>query len=610
MSDATKRIAQAVAEASDTDSPHVAALAYARAGLPIFPCHPQDKTPLTRFGFKDATTEPRQLSRWWEKWPNAMIGLRTGPESGVFVLDVDVDPEQNIDGFIALAVLEQQHASLSETLRSVTPRGGSHYFFRWRHGIKNSASKLGAGLDIRGDGGYCILPPSRRSDGRAYELAELSATQPCEPPEWLVNLLILPKEKPAPSPQANHQIDGNGNADAYALAALERECAAVAVARPGTRNEMLNRAAFSLGQLIAAGALAESEVRDRFYNACVANGLIHDDGPAAVRATIESGLNAGLKQPRTKYEARETRNDGDGAAGDSNRASAGKEQTRTNKGLHFTLYRDIERAPRKVWLVENILGEGELSCMFGAPGCGKSVLANDRAAHIAAGRPWFGRQVTRGGVLYVAAERAALGRRRFAAFRIHHALDDLPLAVVSGAIDLRSSHADADTIIGLARRLQDETGQKTVLIDIDTVSRVLAGGDENSSKDIGALIGNLTRIQEATGAHISLVHHVPHDQQRMRGHGALLAACDVTVHVENTGAFRTARVDKTNDGADGESLAFTFATVELHRDLDTGQLTEAPIVQPVDGATLKTTAKAKTAKGCSDRLACTRRGHR
>jgi AAA domain len=141
-----------------------------------------------------------------------------------------------------------------------------------------------------------------------------------------------------------------------------------------------------------------------------------------------------------------------------------------------------------------------------------------------------------------------------------------------------------------------KSDKKGVLIEIDTVSRVLAGGDENSSKDIGALIGTLTYIQEATNAHIGLLHHVPHDQQRMRGHGALLAACDTTVHVENAGAFRTARLDKTNDGAEGESLAFTFASVELHHDPDTGQITTAPIVQPVDGAAAKASAKVKLSK--------------
>jgi hypothetical protein len=255
----------------------------------------------------------------------------------------------------------------------------------------------------------------------------------------------------------------------------------------------------------------------------------------------------------------------------------------TRRGLAYVRFADIERTPRKKWLVENFLGESELSCKFGPPGSAKSVLAGDLGAHVAAGRLWFGRRVKQGAVLYVAAERVGLVKRRLAAFRLHHNIDNLPLAVISGAIDLRSSHVSACDIIACGRRLEDDTGIKMALIEIDTVARVLAGGDENSSKDIGALVDNLARIQETTGAHVLVLHHVPHDQQRMRGHGALLAACDTTIRIENTGTIRTATIDKTNDGHEGERLAFTLRSIELHRDVDTGETTTAPIVLPVDG---------------------------
>jgi hypothetical protein len=250
--------------------------------------------------------------------------------------------------------------------------------------------------------------------------------------------------------------------------------------------------------------------------------------------------------------------------------------------FQFTLYKDIDRAPRKIWLVQNFFGDGEASCDFGAPGCGKSVLAGDRAAHIAAGLPWFGRRVKQGAVLYIAAERAALVKRRFAAFRVYHGLDDLPVAVISGSIDMRSSHVDADKIIDCARHLEDETGHKLRLIEIDTVSRVLAGGDENSPKDIGLPVENIARIQDKTGGHVNVLHHVPYGQDRMRGHGALLGAMDTTIHVANNGGVRTATVDKTNDGDEGERLAFTLKSIELYTDPETGQKTAAPIVEAVE----------------------------
>ena len=278
-------------EFEELPPPLVAALGYARKGWPVFPVNPGNKRPLTRFGLKDATTEAKQIRAWWERWPEAMIGLRTGPAADIFVLDVDTDPGKGIDGFASLALLEREYGALPRTLRSVTPRGGSHYFFRWHVGIKNSAGKLGMGLDVRGDGGYVVLPPSRRVDGRSYEWTESSAAAPCEALPWLVDLATRQEAKSRPT--------GNGDAHAYARTALERECAAVAMVQPGARNDTLNRAAFCLFKLVAIGALSESEVRNRLFSASVACGLVRDDGRDTVLATIESARTAAYAKQRT-----------------------------------------------------------------------------------------------------------------------------------------------------------------------------------------------------------------------------------------------------------------------------------------------------------------------
>jgi hypothetical protein len=293
----TQRFHRAVADVSETDEPLIAALLYARAGLSVFPCAPKNKQPLVLCGFKDATTQEKQIRTWWSRWPDAMIGLPTGAQTNVFVLDVDRD--EKTDGFDALASLEKQHGNLPETLRSVTPRGGSHYFFRWRDGIKCNAAKLGLRLDVRGDGGYVILPPSRRDDGKRYKWAETSAPAPIEAPEWLIDLLLEPKEKLTSRSQPHTRVDGDGNANAYARAALERECAEIATSQVGMRNDALNRASYNLHQLVAAGALAEGEVHDRLFGAAIACGLAKDDGVDAVLATIKSGATAGLRIPRT-----------------------------------------------------------------------------------------------------------------------------------------------------------------------------------------------------------------------------------------------------------------------------------------------------------------------
>jgi len=259
--------------------------------------------------------------------------------------------------------------------------------------------------------------------------------------------------------------------------------------------------------------------------------------------------------------------------------------------LRLTLFNEIDPAPTKTMLVGGLLGAGEMSCFFGAPGSGKSVLLGDICAHVAANAPWCGRAVTGGAVLYIAAERAMLVKRRFAAWRQHHGLEDIPLGIVDGVIDLRTPAAAKD-IIDAVQRLADAYRQEVTLIGIDTVSRVLAGGDENSPKDMGALIANVGRLQEATKAHVALCHHVPHDVQRMRGHGSLLGAIDTGIHVEKLSAGRTASVTKQSDGPEDESVSFTLQSVEIGRD-DAGDVTTAPIVVPLD-TPLKSRAVDKT----------------
>jgi hypothetical protein len=249
--------------------------------------------------------------------------------------------------------------------------------------------------------------------------------------------------------------------------------------------------------------------------------------------------------------------------------------------LTFVTFADIEKHPRKCWLVQNFLGVGEMSALYGMPGTAKSALAGDLGAHVAAGLPWFGRQVSQGAVLYIAAERGALVNRRMAAWRRHHGINDIPLGIVAKSIDLRSNRKDADSVIECCERLQKNFGHDPRLVIIDTVSRVLAGGDENAPRDMGHLVANLAHIQEGTGAHVQVIHHVPQGQLRLRGHGSLLGSMDTTVSLEKSSSGSvTATIDKNNDGPEGQAIAFRLEAVELYCDSETGETTTAPVVIP------------------------------
>ena len=155
---------------------------------------------------------------------------------------------------------------------------------------------------------------------------------------------------------------------------------------------------------------------------------------------------------------------------------------------------------------------------------------------------------------------------------------NLPFAIVGGVYDFRERRT-VDDIVEIVRQVEATTGENVVLMCIDTLSRALCGGDENSSKDIGALVGATARLQDITNAHIMWVHHMPHEGERMRGHGALLGALDTTIHVvKMPDGLRTATVIKANDSEEGERIAFALDSVSVGND------TTAPVVVSAETA--------------------------
>src|SRR5260370_30284329 len=163
----------------------VEALRYAQLGWYVFPVHEAradgscscprlncdsvGKHPYTPRGFLDATTAESHIRSWWNRRQSANIGIRTGAESRLVVLDVDL----RHGGAESLARLENEHEPLPPTVETLTGGGGSHLYFG-HPGIEvpNSAGSLRSGLDVRGDGGYLIAPPSRHVSGETYQLGE------------------------------------------------------------------------------------------------------------------------------------------------------------------------------------------------------------------------------------------------------------------------------------------------------------------------------------------------------------------------------------------------------------------------------------------------------
>ena len=153
-------------------------------------CSSPGKHPLISHGLTEATMDPEIIASWWARWPGANIGIATG--SGLVVLDVD--PAHG--GESSLEDLEDQYGRMPHTVMSLTGGGGQHHLFGHPGGVevRSTAGRLGAGLDVRGDGGYIVAPPSRHVSGHSYEW-EAS----CEPgtagpglakiPPWLLALM-------------------------------------------------------------------------------------------------------------------------------------------------------------------------------------------------------------------------------------------------------------------------------------------------------------------------------------------------------------------------------------------------------------------------------------
>lgn len=246
-------------------------------------CDNPGKHPRTKNGLNDASPNSEQVHEWWTRWPSANIGLATG--NGIFVLDVDLP-----DGPESLAALEREHAPLPETLEQRTGSGGRHLFFSTDTPIRNSASKkLGKNLDIRGDGGYVILPPSIHQNGQHYAWGDQKPV--AEAPEWLIERLVESKGKVPLEPT-------NGDTKAYGQKALADELAELAGAEEGSRNDRLNQAAFSLGQLVAGEELGQGQVASALLSASAEIGLSESEA----RKTINSGLESGKREPRKAPE--------------------------------------------------------------------------------------------------------------------------------------------------------------------------------------------------------------------------------------------------------------------------------------------------------------------
>ncbi len=273
-----------------------AALNYAARGWPLLPlhgirdgacdcgaaeCSSPGKHPIGRAvprGLHDATIDPAVIRAWWQRWPNANVGVCTGEESGFIVLDVDSAE--------ALDLLKSSGRNIpDDALWQLTGRGCQYLFAHPGFRVPNSTSKVAAEVDVKGDGGYIVAPPSMHYLGSCYEWK--SDCEPGPAPEWLLNFLRQPAAMAPLTPASMTNI-----LDVDLLTTVHGAAERMRQAPERTRNTTLNAVAFSLGRRAALG-LHRDAAEAALVGAAMAAGL----GEAETRRTFASGWSAGLRHP-------------------------------------------------------------------------------------------------------------------------------------------------------------------------------------------------------------------------------------------------------------------------------------------------------------------------
>jgi hypothetical protein len=234
--------------------------------------------------------------------------------------------------------------------------------------------------------------------------------------------------------------------------------------------------------------------------------------------------------------------------------------------LHVLTMDDIGDVAERDYLLKGLLSPAEMSVWWGPPKCGKSFLMLHAAYAIAQGRSVFGRRVKACPVLYVAAEGEAGLAARLRAIRDE--FGDAPrFHLIAQPVDLLRPGGDLDNV----RRAAQDSRIGAKLIVLDTLARMMAGGDENGPEDMGRFIANVGGLRSDTGAHVVVIHHGTKNPNGStpRGHGSLIGAADAVVEVSKAeDGNRTATVTAAKDDPDGAAMGFRLRVVVLGTDAD------------------------------------------
>lgn len=458
------------------------ALEYAGRGWHIFPVEARGKTPLVRWR-EQSTADPDVIRQMWDVYPDANIGIDCG-KSGLVVLDID-----DTDAVPILAEKFGFDPAADDTAVARTGRGGYHIYYRaGSERVKNSASKIADHVDVRGDGGYVVAPPSSHESGNSYEWVRQVDPKPI--PEAVVKIFNYREERPpvqAP-PERSHEKWG--------LAILSGEAHAIETSQPGQRNNQLNRSAYYVYGAVKGGHLDHGIATMRLRQAAAHVGLDEEE----IERTLSSAWEgASVRHPQDPI---------------TDLPPLVSESEREKKMFRLLSPEDLTNLPPPQWLLKDRLPEGQ-TWVYGEPGSGKTFLALDWACSVAA----------KGlNVIYFVGEGVQGFARRVWAWNEVYRRDISTFRVVPQAPHLLEKHSVEmlrDTVHHIAPSL----------IVIDTFARAAVGGDENSARDVGMAIDVLDSLWREMGVSSLVVHHSTKYAGVERGSSAIRGAADASWEV-------------------------------------------------------------------------------
>lgn len=525
-----------------TLSLHQAAREWALKGFAVFPCGAGSKKPGIEGGngLKDATTDIAQIDRWWTSNPSYNIGCAPDTSGQLSVLDVD--PPR---GESTLADLELEHELLPATFTVRTPRGGRHIWFKGQlpSSVGTETSGLGPKLDTRGIGGYVLLPPSS-VDGVEYESENENEIAPL--PSWITPGLKI--HEPQRAPCATEGVIDAPEQVGRASRLLADYCAAsdVAVEGRGGDNRTFQVACEVLN-LGVSPPRAYELIRDIWNPHCIPpwdlDDLAQKVANASEYAQNEEGCWA--VDVATVY------------------APFLSVYSADPKTLQSRFYprdeTEQDKRPEPRWLMEGLLPAASTVMLYGPSGSYKSFLALDMALTLASGIAAWGAPARAAcDVVYVPAEGArSVERLRRPAWKMARQVEG-PLPFYS--IDTMPLVARPAEVVELVEAIK-QRGLNPGLIVLDTLSRALAGMNENDAKDAGIFIEAIEMLKRAFDCTVLVVHHSGKEAARgARGSSALFAGFDAVFEVKAKKETKTVTVyERKQKDADEREAPLAFA---------------------------------------------------